>query len=191
MVFDKRTLRSGELRRHLAGAPSLLFKVASAYGHQRLAPAFSEKLMLVVTSVLQCRYCNWVHSELATRFGVEPADIEALLAGDLSVAPPDERPALAYALEYAASEGALPDSELEGSYPAAVARDTHALVEFVALTNKVGNTFDAFLGRLQGQPASDSSVAIELGVAMMMAPVYSAAGVITRKGRNPFVTLKS
>ena len=189
MGFAKRTLRLGDLRPQLVGAPSLLFRVASAYRGQRLTPAFSEKLMLVVTSVLRCRYCNWVHSELAARFGVGLADIEALLAGDISVAPEEEQAALAYAIDYA-SNGNPQSADSLSCYPEAVIRDIRALVEFVVLTNKLGNTFDAFVARLHGQAAHESSIFVEASVAMLMAPMYSAVAIVTAKGRNPFTSLE-
>lgn len=184
MAFSKRTLTTKELMRQLRSSSSMLHGVVSAYRHQRVEPAFAEKLMLVVTSVLQCRYCNWMHSELALRFGVDDADIEALLNGDLSIALEQERPALAFALSFAASEGRAPKDELADAYPAAVQKDVRVLVDFVTFTNKLGNTFDAFRARFRGEVAPDSSLPLELGVFMVMAPVYAGVALFTRKGRN-------
>ncbi|MTT51777.1 hypothetical protein F1529_04675 [Alcanivorax sp. VBW004] len=151
---------------------------------------FAEKLMLVVTSVLECRYCNWMHSELAIRFGVEPSDIESLLSGDYSVVSEYERIAVVYALNYSKTDGQASTTELLSSfYPKEVAEDIVWLVKFVFLTNKLGNTYDAFLARLRGQGPKDSSLLVEAAVVLTMTPLYGSVAMLTRKGRNPYFSL--
>ncbi len=190
MVFNKPILRFGELRSQLGSTPSMLAKVAAAYSQQRVSPMFAEKLMLVVTSVLECRYCNWMHSELAIRFGVEPSDIESLLFGDYSVVSEYERIAVVYALNYSKTDGQASTTELLSSfYPKEVAEDIVWLVKFVFLTNKLGNTYDAFLARLRGQGPKDSSLLVEAAVVLTMTPLYGSVAMLTRKGRNPYFSL--
>jgi len=44
-----------------------------------LSRAFRERLMLAVTSVYGCRYCNWVHTREALKSGVTQEEVVRLL----------------------------------------------------------------------------------------------------------------
>ena len=58
--------------------------------------------MLAVTAVNGCRHCSWVHSRLAMRRHVDPAEVRSLLAGvvDCGVGD-DELAGLLFAQHYA------------------------------------------------------------------------------------------
>ena len=78
---------------------------------------------------------------------------------------------------------------LSSFYPKEVAEDIVWLVKFVFLTNKLGNTYDAFLARLRGQGPKDSSLLVEAAVVLTMTPLYGSVAMLTRKGRNPYFSL--
>jgi len=165
----------------------------AAFRSNRVGSAFSERLMLTVTSVLQCRYCNWMHSDLAAHFGVAGEDIAALLQGNLQRMDKEELPALQFAIHFAESGGRYSATELaqlRAHYDSAKVRDILLLIQFVYFTNKLGNTFDAGLARLQGQASAKPNLLVELPVLLCMTPLYSAVSYFTKKGRNPFVTLE-
>jgi AhpD family alkylhydroperoxidase len=97
-------------RRHYQSAAQLgrdLRQLAALRAHPPAAvsPALRERLMLVVTSVNQCRYCAAFHTRAAPLSGLVPGEIALLLGGDLQHAPASELPALLYAHGWATAGG--------------------------------------------------------------------------------------
>ncbi len=133
----------------------------------RVNKAFAEKIMLAVTRVNGCRYCNYGHSRAALAAGVSAAELRSLLAGELSVFPENEAIALAFAQHYAET-CCQPDPEalqrLVEYYGSATAQDILAYLRMITFGNLYGNTFDALLSRMVGKPAPGSSLWSELGV---------------------------
>ncbi len=150
--------------------------------------------MLVVTSVYQCRYCNWMHSDLAALFGVEDSEISKLLVGDLSSVALEEKAAVTFALKYAQAddESSLPylKSSCLGSYSDQTATDIAVLVDFVRFTNKLGNTFDAFIAFALRQQKKDISPFFSGAIFLTMLPLYSGVAAFSSKGRWPFFSLQ-
>jgi len=68
-----------------------------AQPHAAVSPALRERLMLMVTSVNQCRYCAAFHTRAAQLSGITPSEIALLLGGEFQHAPEFELPALVYA----------------------------------------------------------------------------------------------
>ncbi|MGD9116581.1 MAG: carboxymuconolactone decarboxylase family protein [Dehalococcoidia bacterium] len=116
-----------------------------------VTPAFQERLMLAVTAVHGCRYCSYVHARQALKKGLEPAEINRLLAGDVDNCPEDEAVALIYAQHWAESD-ARPDPEaagkLEQSYGAEKAKAINAVLRMIRVGNLAGNTWDYLLYRI-------------------------------------------
>jgi hypothetical protein len=114
--------------------------------------------------VNRCRYCTYAHVHSAARMGFAQDEIERLLAGDLGQADPDEAEALAFATHYAEA-GGRPDleavSRLEAAYGSDKTRDILTTIRLIMLGNLVGNTFDALVSRLRGQPAVESTLQSE------------------------------
>ncbi len=188
-MFSKTVLTPGEAVSRLAGIAATSPALVSAFKSDRVAWPMSEKIMLAVTSVLKCRYCNWMHSDLAAYVGVGKEEIERLLSGDLSDVCPDERPAVHYAMQYAIADGKPEATERETlchHYDADTVKDIELLTEFVFFTNKMGNTFDAFIARLHGEPPINSHWLLEAAAFCSLLPLYGGISVFTKKGRNPF-----
>lgn len=78
MGFSKRfyTPRTflGDLNSILLSFPSILETARS----RRVSRSFAEKIMLVVTQVNGCRYCDYGHTRMAVRSGVSLDDIGKL-----------------------------------------------------------------------------------------------------------------
>jgi AhpD family alkylhydroperoxidase len=66
--------------------------LARALNRPRISPALREQIMLAVTSVNDCRYCNQGHTALALRNGVDLTVLRQTLdSGSLSAdSTPDE-----------------------------------------------------------------------------------------------------
>jgi AhpD family alkylhydroperoxidase len=117
----------------------------------RVSRSFAEKIMLAVTAVNGCRYCAYGHSRWALDAGVEPAEIERLLASELGEFPEEEAVALVFAQHWAETGGA-PDPEAEQCFRAyygdRVSDDILSWMRMIQMGNLLGNTFDAVLWRL-------------------------------------------
>ena len=59
-----------------------------------------ERLMVAVSGVLECKYCTWLHSEMALSHGVDAKDIQELLSTEIGKFPEEETVALAFAQHY-------------------------------------------------------------------------------------------
>lgn len=197
MAFIKATLTPKEL---LKGAFNVITnspKLYSAMRSDRLSSAQTEKLMLAVTSVYNCRYCNWMHSELAERFGIPHKEIEALLHGEFLNVSKADAAALNFAVSYASTKLLSSNSfqiqqaieELIASYDTATVDDIRVLVEFVSFTNLLGNTFDAALAFAYERHISNGGMLTPLLVFPVMLPIYLTIALLTKKGRNPFSSL--
>jgi AhpD family alkylhydroperoxidase len=127
--------------------------VLRAQPHAAVSPALRERLMLVVTSVNQCRYCAAFHTRAAQLSGLAPGEVALLLGGDLGHAPASELPALLYAHSWAAADGA-PDldsnAQLVAIYGPALATGIELVLRTIRIGNLLGNTGDYLLFRLSG-----------------------------------------
>jgi AhpD family alkylhydroperoxidase len=116
-----------------------------------ITPAFQERLMLAVTAVHGCRYCSYFHTKQALKSGLEPAEINRLLAGDVDDCPEEEAVALIYAQHWAESD-AHPDPEavgkLERTYGSEKAKLIHSALRMIRLGNLMGNSWDYWLYRI-------------------------------------------
>ncbi|MBN1660550.1 MAG: carboxymuconolactone decarboxylase family protein [Anaerolineae bacterium] len=125
------------------------FRQAARSG--RVSRTFAEKIMLAVTAVNGCRYCAYGHSRWALEAGVEPGEIERLLASELGEFPEEEAVALAFAQHWAET-GGEPDPEAERRfrdyYGERVSDDILNWMRMIQMGNLMGNTFDAILWRL-------------------------------------------
>jgi AhpD family alkylhydroperoxidase len=139
----------------------------------RVSRQFGEEIMLAVTQVNGCRYCSYVHSRMALHAGVKAAELERLLSQEIGAFPEEEAVALAYAQHYAEAAG-KPDTEaaarLDAYYGRAMAGDIRAYIRTITFANLCGNTVDAFLSRLRGRPAANSSFLGEFVLFLPMLP---------------------
>jgi AhpD family alkylhydroperoxidase len=113
--------------------------------------SFRERLMLAVTSVNRCRYCSYVHSNLALKEGISTEEIRDLYDGILDNCPNEEVPALLYAQHWAESEG-KPQPEVRQRILDLYGEDiTHAIeltIRMINTANLIGNTMDLIIYKL-------------------------------------------
>jgi AhpD family alkylhydroperoxidase len=116
-----------------------------------LSKAFRERLILAVTSVYGCRYCNWLHTRIALRSGVNAEQATLLLKGSVDNCPEEEAVALVYAQHWADCD-ARPDKEaidrLIKTYGLEKAEAIDLTLRMIRVGNLTGNTWDAFLARI-------------------------------------------
>ncbi|GAB4576108.1 MAG: hypothetical protein Kow0077_30950 [Anaerolineae bacterium] len=171
-TFNKRTFTWGTFLARIQDALAHRADIREAARSGRVSKAFAEKIMLAVTRVNGCRWCNYGHTRVALAAGVTPEELQHLMAQELGAFPEDEAIALAFAQHYAESHE-NPDPEawqrLVAFYGPDTARDILAYIRMITIGNLYGNTFDALLARLQGRPSPTSTLADELAV--LLAPL--------------------
>ena len=113
--------------------------------------AFRQRLWLVVTSVNDCRYCRYLHSNIAMRHGLSFAEVKTLSSGVITDSPAEERPGLLYGLHWAKQDGRT-DPEARARLLASDGRRTVRLLELVLriirFCNLFGSTWDLMLLKL-------------------------------------------
>ncbi len=157
---------------------------------------FAEKIMLAVTQVNGCRYCDYGHALAALRAGVTQEEIDAIRQGEFSEFLEEEIPALLFAQHYAESNGSPSieaQQEIEKHYGADGARDMLTWIKMISVGNLLGNTFDALLSHLRGRPSVDSTLWDELAVLeitavgslvfLLLSPIIFVVVVVRRISR--------
>ena len=113
--------------------------------------AFRQRLWLVVTSVNDCRYCRYLHSNIAMRHDISFAEVNTLSSGVITGSPAEERPWLLYGLNWAKQDGRT-DPEARARLVTSDGRRTVRLLELVLriirFCNLFGSTWDLMLLKL-------------------------------------------
>jgi AhpD family alkylhydroperoxidase len=151
----KRTLTPGNFLRTvgnvLASGPVLV----RALFRPKISPALREKIMLGVTSVTDCRLCQWGHTHWAIAKGVPLEEVNRILGSEveaLKALDPAEATAILFAQHYAENLDQF-DTEsivnLRKFYSTVQVDEILAYVRAITLGSLTGNTLDAFLGRFR------------------------------------------
>jgi len=156
----------------------LLYKLPTIIGTFRnkdISKAFMEKIMIVVTAVNGCTYCSWFHAKTAVSSGISPEEVKNMLELQFHADADDfETPALLYAQHYAETNR-QPDPDTDRRLAAFYGEKTAAhilvIIRIIFFGNLTGNTFDAFLSRLQGVKAPGSNVVFETVFFLLFAVV--------------------
>ena len=124
-----------------------------------------EKLMLEVTAVNECRYCEWGHTYLAVAQGVPLEEINQIFSGqDEALCARDEAEAAAilFAQHYAERRedyDPVAMKDLLSYYTPAQATEILAYLRAITLGNLTGNALDALLERLHLRRGQKAGVA--------------------------------
>jgi len=140
--------RPADLFRDLRGMWRERRRIRTVMKGEALDPAFRERLMLAVTEVNGCRYCQYAHARTALTAGVEATEIEEMAAGNLHGAPPEQVAALLYAQHWAETEG-NPDPDARRrileTYGAEQTGAIELAIRMIRMGNLTGNTWDYLL----------------------------------------------
>ena len=116
-----------------------------------ISDAFRERIMLAVTEVNGCRYCQYAHAKMALEAGLTQEEIETLSSGSFHNCPAEEVPALLYAQHWA-ENNSQPDDETRQKildiYNEATVEAMELAMRMIRMGNLLGNTWDYFLFRL-------------------------------------------
>ena len=121
----------------------------------KIPRALREKIMLEVTAVNGCRYCQWGHTHLAIVQGVPLEEINEIFGYQnerLAARNKAEAAAILFAQHYAENPGRFdPESiqNLHAFYGDAQVAEILAYVRAITLGNLTGNTIDALLDRFR------------------------------------------
>jgi len=150
--FGKRYYRN--IREPVKDITFILGKIPLMVQNKRrswVSSDFQERLMMAVTAVNGCRYCNYYHTRVALRMGFEPEEVESLLAGDIDNPDSDEIKALLYAQHWAETN-AKPDSDLRDQMVAYYGVSRAAVIEtilrMIRFGNLSGNSIDYLIFQL-------------------------------------------
>ncbi len=144
--------------------------------------AFSEKIMLAVTQVNGCRYCNYMHTKKAIDAGTSEAEINAMLNGELGEIGNDESLALMFAQHYADTDGNTDKETYESfvqHYGEQKATDILANIRVIMAANIHGIAVDALHSRLRGKKMKGSKLSNELGISLGILVLLPVAFVHT------------
>jgi AhpD family alkylhydroperoxidase len=176
-TFRKRTFTLPLLGRSLGGAAITLPMLVRALAKPSLPTSLREEIMLAVSSVNDCRYCNWVHTGLALENGVDMEALNTLLDRSIDSLSHDttEREAVAILFgKHFADTVRHPSKtarhKLAQHFSKNERREINAYIQAIYFANLTGNSADAVLARLRGQKTTGSLPA-ELFATLLGAPV--------------------
>ena len=116
-----------------------------------ISNAFRERIMLTVTEVNGCRFCQYAHAKMALDAGLSQEEIETLSTGIFHHCPVEEVPALLYAQHWAETN-ANPERETRQHvieiYGEEKVRAMEMAMRMIRMGNLLGNTWDYFLFRI-------------------------------------------
>jgi AhpD family alkylhydroperoxidase len=152
-----------------------LVYVKNITGSGAVSHMLREKLMVAVSGVLSCKYCTWLHSEMALTHGVDAEEVQKLLSMEIGDFPDDEAIALAFAQHYS-EKGGRPHEKararLDHYYGRKKAGHIVSFIQIIYFGNLAGNTVDAFLNRFKGKPAEGSNLWSETVIFLLTGLYY-------------------
>ncbi len=152
----KRTLTADNFLRTVANVVVSSPVLLAALARPTISAALREKVMLGVTSITHCRYCQWGHTHWAMAHGVPLEEANQILGQQiesLEAKNPAEAAAILFAQHYAENLDRFDPESIENlrkHYSDAQVAEILAYVRAVTLGSLTGNTMDAFLGRTKG-----------------------------------------
>lgn len=150
--------------------------------------ALREKVMLSTTSVNDCRYCSWVHTQLAIQNGVDLEELNEMLGGVTGKLSDDKEAVAVIFAQHYAEALASPSKEamtgLEQAFKANEKREVLAYIYAIYFANLSGNTFDALLARVNGQKVEGSRLWFEIVVSIISGPVLIPLMLVAKKDKQ-------
>ena len=149
----KRTLTADNFVRTVVNAVASSPVLLAALVRPKTSAALREKVMLGVTSVTDCRYCQWGHTHWAMGHGVSLEEVNQILGQEiesLQAKNPAEAAAILFARHYAENLDGFDSESIENLrqyYSDAQVAEILAYVRAITLGSLTGNTVDALLGR--------------------------------------------
>lgn len=174
-VFRKRVYTSRSfihrLSLGLASIPVLAIALIAPLTSRKIR----EEVMLAVTSVVDCRYCSWLHTHLALNNGVDVEELNSTLySGRSDLLSERELVAILYAQHYADKNGKVDretKNKLKEHFSFLERIAISAYINAIYVGNLSENTFGALLARLKGYKVKDSQLWLEVVASAISAPI--------------------
>ncbi len=174
-VFSKRTYKFSKMMKDVAFAIHNAPYIMKSDKNGRISKKFAEHIMLAVTAVNGCKYCSWVHTEMALKSGCNMEEVREIMGSNFKTCDEHELIALAFAQHYAQTQG-KPDKEsikkLIKFYGISKAREIIAYISFITIGNLTGNTIEAIDKRREGFSEKYGSFWFELLVYIIGFPFH-------------------
>jgi AhpD family alkylhydroperoxidase len=190
----KPTISTREAVARLAALMSEFQELYAIWGKSKLDPAFREELMVAVARQNDAPYCSWMHRTWAELAGSSREVIEKIELLDPRGLDARKWAAVAYVRALASNDMKPVSGQLRRRVEAHFSQREIDDIELVAramdLINRMANTFDAMVSRLQGKPAADSDILDEVvfsGLFAALAPPLVLA--LARYARRPFLEM--
>ena len=169
-IFKKRTFTFRYFMKYIQNIIGNRKKFVDTMKSKRISNDFSERIMLAVTTVNGCRYCEWGHTKMAIESGCTDEEIKNILDLDFQGLKKDEIPALAFAQHFAESKekpSKKAINNLTKVYGTQKAEDIINYCRMITMGNLLGNTVDAFDSRMKGIQVINGSFFFEFLVYMI------------------------
>ncbi len=164
--FHKRIFTAGTFFKDIGFLIIHTPQIIAASHDKEIGKAFREKIMTVVTAINECTYCTWFHAKVAVESGISENELKNLLNLQFQAdAAEREIPALLYAQHYAeTNRNPTPEmtEKLYSFYGEKTALHIILFIRMIFFGNLSGNTWNAVMNRLKGNPAKDSSIFFEM-----------------------------
>jgi AhpD family alkylhydroperoxidase len=163
--FDKRVIPSKLFYSHFRASMSSFSRLVKAMRTKRMSKGFMERIMLAVTEVNDCKYCNWFHAKNALKTGMTQEELSQFFSGEKDIIDSTETTALLFAQHYADSDGSYDEEtyqNLVDTYGEESAKDILAAIQAIMVGNHNGVAFEALLNRIQFNGSKESSFFREL-----------------------------
>lgn len=188
----KRTITTHELASTLTSLRAEFPRIYAIWTTPELDPAFREELMVAVARQNDAPYCDWAHSTWAESVGAPRAEIAKIAQLNPRGLDPRKCAAAAYVRALASTEfKRVPRAsrqEMETHYTPREIRDIELVAKVMDLVNRIANTYEAMLSRLQGEPSEETDVVDELvssGVFLVAAPLI--VFVLSRNSKRSYL----
>jgi AhpD family alkylhydroperoxidase len=163
--FDRKIFTAGIFIKDIGFVMYKLPQIIGALRNTKISKAFVEKVMTVTTAVNGCTYCAWFHAKQAVSAGISKEEVKNMLNLQFQAdASEFEIMGLLYAQHYAESDR-NPDNEITAKlfnyYGDKTAKHIILFIRIIFFGNLLGNTWDAILSRLKGNPAENSNIIFE------------------------------
>lgn len=193
MAFHKKTY---SLRRLLADVAALVIRAGDVVDMTAaMEPALREQVMLAVARTNACRYCVFAHTDAGRHAGLTDADLARLEGMDPADFNRGSWSAIAYARALAEADFGPLDADVVGTVVAEHGEDGRRHIEtasrVMTVSNLAGNTVDALLSRLRGDPAPGSRAVDEVVISSvwLVGAALTTFNILRARPQSPLALL--
>ncbi|WP_433654722.1 carboxymuconolactone decarboxylase family protein [Nocardia sp. CA-128927] len=194
--FRKRTYSLSSMAREARVLTRRGRTARTAWRPDRVEPLLREQMMFAVSMVNGCTFCAYVHNSSALSEGAERAQLAELVGLDPTTTTDDRLIAVAWAQSRASANlgpaAEWLDDELRARYSPQQVQDFDTIVRFMTLNNIAGNTAEALIRRLRGNPVESSGVAAEIviGGGYLLGSLPTAVITALRQRHSPAAAIR-